>query len=50
VPRKIASKGGLADTVATVYRDDDAWKPAQDPCQGFHDLQIAWKNGGQRGA
>jgi hypothetical protein len=47
VPSKVTSKCGLSDTIATINRDDYARKPSHDPCQGFHDLQIAWKNGGQ---
>jgi hypothetical protein len=50
VPGKVTSKRGLSDTIATVNRDDYAWKPSHDPCQGLHDLRIAWKNGGQDGA
>ena len=47
VPSKVTSKCGLSDTIATINRDDYARKPSHDPCQGLHDLQIAWKNGGQ---
>src|SRR5580765_2729961 len=50
VPGKVTSKRGLSDTIATVNRDDYAWKPSHDPCQGLPDLRIAWKNGGQDGA
>ena len=47
VPGKVTSKSGLSDAIASINRDDDARKPSHDPCQGLHDLQIAWKNGGQ---
>jgi hypothetical protein len=49
VPRKVTSKCGLSDTIATIDRDNHTRKPSHNRRQGFHDLQVAWKNSGQGG-
>jgi len=47
IPRKIAPKCGLSNTIAAINSHNHTGKPSHDRCQGFHDPQVGGENGKQ---